>query len=331
MLQRFIKYLLANQVMFALFAIVLGWLVFHVRGILVSIFISYIIMAAILPIVDYLKIKKLPNVLAVLIPYLGILLSIILIVFPLVPFTIEQISALVKGLPRYIDQSASTFGFAFDPRQLEQTLNLSGQLGKVGEGAFSFTTKVFGGLFSFLTILIVSFYLLLYHESFKKWFADLFQPHRHTFILKTLDQINEKLGAWVRGQVVLSVFIGVFSWIGLTLIGIPDPLPLALLAGILEVIPTLGPILSAIPAVIVALTISPQLAVIVIILYLLIQAIENNFLVPKIMERAVGLNPVVVILAVITGANLMGISGALLAIPFVSFIIVILQSLEAKK
>jgi predicted PurR-regulated permease PerM len=106
-------------------------------------------------------------------------------------------------------------------------------------------------------------------------------------------------------------------------------LPLALLAGFLEIIPTIGPILSAVPAVIVALTVSPTMALVVIGIYLVIQLAENNLVVPKIMQHAVGLNPVVIIIAILVGAELLGITGALLSLPFVSFVTVIFNSLES--
>jgi len=113
-------------------------------------------------------------------------------------------------------------------------------------------------------------------------------------------------------------------------LNVPNALPLALLAGIFEIVPTLGPILSAVPAVIIALTISPTLAISVAISYIVIQLLENNLLVPKIMEKAVGLNPIVVIFGVIIFANLIGISGALLAIPIITFMLVIIKSLDSK-
>jgi len=123
-------------------------------------------------------------------------------------------------------------------------------------------------------------------------------------------------------------FIGSLTWIVLTLMHIPYALPLAVLAGLLEIIPTIGPIISAVPAVIVGLSISPTLAFAAVIGYILIQAIENNFLVPIIMQNAVGLNPIIVILAIVIGSKLMGIAGALLAIPFVSFLLVVFQNIE---
>ena len=143
-----------------------------------------------------------------------------------------------------------------------------------------------------------------------------------------MQRVDDKLGNWLRGQIVLSICIGVMSWIGLMLIGMPFALPLALIAGFLEIVPTLGPILSAIPAVIVALTISPTLAVGVLVLYILIQLTENHIIVPKIMQHAVGLNPVVIILGIMIGANLMGLVGALLSIPFISFVILLFRSIN---
>lgn len=326
MLQRLFGFLLKNQVLFALFIILFAWFVYQVKDILVTLFLSYIIMASMLPIVGYLRKRKVPKVLAVVIPYFGITLILLLLIFPLVPFILSQIESLIEGFPKYLDRSASLFGINIDPKQLQGYLN--GQLQNLTSSAFEVTTRVFGGIFTVITIFIVSLYLLLYNDQFKKFIARLFHTQHHDRILKTVSLVNEKLGAWLQGQMFLSLFIGLITWIVLTLLGIPFALPLALLAGMLEVVPTLGPTLAAIPAVIVALTISPTMALVVAATYILIQMLENQVLVPKIMERAVGLNPVIVIIGVSIGANLMGVVGALLAIPFISFVIVIYKSLE---
>lgn len=249
-----------------------------------------------------------------------------MLILPLVPFVFEQIQTLIIRLPQYLDHSVTLFGLPINPMQLEEYLNT--EFSALGHNAFDFTTKIFGGLFSVITIFVVSFYMLMYHHQFKKFVAKLFKTEEQLFVLKTFDKVNDKLGAWLRGQVVLSFFIGLLSWVGLTILQVPYPLPLALLAGLLEVVPTVGPIIAAIPAVIVAFTISPTLGITVIALYLLIQALENQLIVPKVMERAVGLNPVIIILSVMIGSNLMGIAGALLAIPFVSFFTVIYNSVK---
>jgi predicted PurR-regulated permease PerM len=327
MLHRFIKYLLKNQVILGLFIIAFGWFVIEIKDILVSIFLSYIIMASVAPAVTYLQKKGFPRVVSVLIPYIGILAAIFMLVLPLIPFVAGQIETLLTRLPKYIDSSSTVFGISIDQKQIEQYVNT--ELSSLSKNAFDFTKQVFGGFFSTITIFVVSFYLLMYHDSFKKYVARLFHPDNRTAVLKTQDLINKKLGAWLRGQALLCLFIGTLTWVGLTIIGLPYALPLALVAGILEAVPTLGPILSAIPAAAVGFAINPSLGFSVILFYMLLQAVENQLLVPKIMQHAVGLNPVVVILGVMIGGNIMGISGALLAIPFMSFLIVLFNSLNS--
>lgn len=329
MIHKFFKYLVHNQVLFALFILGAGWIIIQIRDILLSFFFSYIIVASLLPYVTFLRKKGLPNLFAVLIPFLIFILSIFLLIFPLIPFVVEQIQVLINHLPAYLKQANQTLGMGLDINQFQDFV--TNKLDSFSLNAFNFTTQIFGGIFSLLMVFIITFYMLLYYDEFRKFFANLFSHAERVNVLATLDKTNEKLGAWLRGQILLMVFIGFLSWITLQSLGIPNALPLSLLAGILEIVPTLGPILSSVPAIIVALTISPTLAVTVTIIYIIIQAIENNFLVPKIMEKAVGLNPIVVILGVLIGANLIGFSGALLAIPIITFVVVIFKSTVLKE
>lgn len=329
MLQRIYDYLLKNQVIFALCIIFFAWFVIQIREIILSLFLSYIIMAAILPIVTYLRKKKVPKSLAVFIPYFTITLLLVMLIIPIVPFVLDQLKALVLGFPKYLNETAGIFGVKVDLHQVQSYVN--SQINTISSNAIGVTTTVFGGIFTIITIFIVSLYLLLYNDSFKKHFSRLFPRGQQEKALTTVGLINEKLGAWLQGQIILSLSIGLLTWIALMVLNFPFSLPLAILAGVLEIVPTLGPTLAAIPAVIVALTISPTMALVIIITYVLIQALEGQLLVPKIMERAVGLNPIAVILGVTIGANLMGIVGALLSIPFISFIIVIYKSVEEQK
>lgn len=328
MLHQFFRYLLRNQVLFALFLFATAWTVVALREIIVSIFLAYILMAAVLPIVESLRKRGWPKILAVLVPYLTIIISIFLLIVPLVPFVVSQIQSLAVNFPRFIDSSADSLGVSMDPGQLRTYAN--SQVNNLGKSAVNVTTQVFGGLFSVITIFVVSFYLLMYNDSFKKGLAKLFHKNDREYVHEALSHINDKLGAWMRGQILLSLFIGLLSWMGLTILGIPYALPLALLAGMLEVLPTIGPIISAVPAVIIALTVSPTMALAVVGLYVLIQALENQVLVPKVMQKAVGLNPVIVILSIMIGTKLMGIAGALLAVPFLSLLIVVAKTLEER-
>jgi predicted PurR-regulated permease PerM len=321
-----LKYLHENQILAAILILALAWLVIEVREVLVALFVSYILMAAISPYADYLKRHKFPGPIAVIIPYIGALIVLFLIVISLLPFFISQIQLLLLLLPTYLNQEISFFGAVIDSSEFSKLA--ANELSSIGGNAIAFTSRVFGGVVSAISILAISFYLLLYRDTVTRSFVNLFPKNSQEKIAKTTKLVEDKLGSWLRGQIVLSASIGILTWVVLTILGVEFALPLAVIAGILEIVPTIGPILSAIPAILVALSISPVLALIVAISYFFIQLFENNILVPRIMQRAVGLNPIVIIISIIVGGKLLGITGALLAIPFVSLLVVVYKNLE---
>ena len=325
MIKQLIRYFHHNQFVSAIILVGLVWFLFEIRGILMAVFVAFIIMSAHLPFVEFLRRNKLPKSISVLVPYLITGVFILLLILPLVPFFVSQIQQLFLRLPFFIDRAAGIFGLKINASQLNDFL--VSEFNTIGKNAFVVTSRVFGGLFSVLTILVVSFYLLANNDRIKKNVTGFFPKDRQQKALETFLLMEEKLGAWLRGQLVLSASIGVITWIGLTLLGVEFALPLALIAGILEVVPTIGPIISAIPAIIVALTVSPTLAFIVAGMYILVQLLENNILVPKIMEKAVGLDPVVIIIGIMIGGNLLGVLGALLSIPFISMLVILFKSL----
>lgn len=326
MQKHFFKYLHHNQFISAIVLAGIAWFLFEIRGILIAVFIAFILMAAHLPFVEFLRKYKVPKPFAILIPYLFTFSLLVLLIIPLVPFFVSQIQLLILKFPFYLDKAARIFGIQINASQMN-AFAIS-ELNIIGKNAFFVTSKVFGGIFSLLTVIVVSFYLLADNERMKKTVAGMFPKDKQKKAVDTFVQIEEKLGAWLRGQLVLSFSIGLLTWIGLTFLGIEFALPLALIAGILEVIPTIGPVISSIPAIIVALTISPTLALIVAGMYMIIQLLENNLLVPKIMETAVGLNPVVIILGVMIGGNLLGVLGALLSIPFISMFVILFRNVQ---
>lgn len=322
----FIRYTVHNHPLMTLVVILLLLFLVEIKMIIIDLFISYIIMAALTPFVVELTKRKVPNVLATTITFLIAVSLLFLLIIPLVPFFVAQIASLIKSFPSYLDNTANLLGIRVDLNQAQAFLGA--EAANLGENAYSITKSIFSGFFSFLTVMVIGFYLLLDRKNTKRALVAFFPEKIQDKAESTMSEIEMKLGAWVRGQIVLSVFIGVLTWIMLTALGVPFALPLALIAGILEIVPTLGPIISAIPAMIVALSISPTLMIIVAIGYIGIQMLENNILVPKIMEQAVGLNPIVIIISVGIGANLLGVIGALLAIPFISAMIILVRTLR---
>jgi predicted PurR-regulated permease PerM len=183
----------------------------------------------------------------------------------------------------------------------------------------------FNGAAAFATIFILTLYFLLEEDGIKKFFISVMPVKQKARITRIANRIGLKLGSWLRGQLILGVVVGVVTYIGLRIMGIPYALTLSLITGVLEIVPILGPILSAIPAIIVAFAISPTMALIVTGFYILVQELENKLLVPKVMQYTVGLNPVSIIIILLIGAKLMGILGMLLAIPVALVIYVVLE------
>lgn len=320
----YIKYIIENQFVIGLLFLVFGLFLFEIRQIIILFFISYIITAAFLPVINFIS-RKFPRGIAVLITYVVGITLIVALIFPLVPFFLSQIQSLINSFPKILNQAGKVIGIHIGPSEVSSIVR--SEIGTLGKDVYSVTSKIFGGIFSALAVFVLSFYLSLDYDRIKHQALHIFPKDNRERVSVIFSHIEEKLGSWLRGQILLSISIGILTWIALTLLGLDFALPLALIAGMLEIVPTIGPIISAVPAIIVALTISPAITFIVIINYIIIQMFENNVLVPKIMEKSVGLNPIVIIAAIMVGSKLMGILGALLAIPFISLLIIIFNNI----
>ena len=322
-----VNYLINNQFLTTLVILGFFWIAIKLSGILIIIFISYIIVAALSPFSDFLIKKRVPRILSVLISYATTIAILVLLIFPLVPFFVSQIQLLFSNFPKYINQVAKIFKLNVDASNINSIFE--SDINAFGKNALSVTGKIFSGFFSLLTVLVISFYLMLERQMLKEKIIIMLPKRYQEKGKETIMRIERKLGLWLRGQLILSFTIGVCTWGGLTVLGLPFALPLGLMAGLLEIVPTIGPIISAVPAIIVALTISPGLAVSVVIFYILLQMLENNILVPKIMEKAVGLNPIVIIIGVLIGSHFLGILGALLSVPFIAMLVIIFRSFKS--
>lgn len=283
------------------------WGLFLIKDVIILLFVAVIFMSALSPIVIRLERLKIPKSLAIALIYIIIISVIALLVsFVVTPFA-EQTTKLISNAPQYLTTLLPENGF-IDKSVVQQ------EFGNFSKNAFEVSLTIFSNFLAFISIGVLTFYLLLERENLDKLLAQFFIG-KETRIERTTKKIEEKLGAWMRGQIILTLIIGVGAYIGLTILNVPYALPLAILAGIMEILPVIGPIISAIPAILIAFSISPFTAGLVALLYFIIQQSENHFVVPQVMKKAVGLNPLVVILAVAIGGRLLGISGALLAVP----------------
>ena len=173
--------------------------------------------------------------------------------------------------------------------------------------------------------MVLTFYLTVEEHALKRMLRSLVPVRYQPYITHLVNRIQEKIGMWLRGQLILSLIIFLLSWFGLTILGVKYALVLAIFSGLTELVPYLGPFIGAIPAVFIALTQSPALALGVIVVYLIIQQLENNVIVPKVMQRAVGLNPIITIIAMMIGFKLAGILGIIIAVPVATALSIVLN------
>lgn len=284
-----------------------GWLVFQIKDILVLLFVSFIFMSALRPGVDALEKKRMPRVLAALLLYILVIGLLVIFGSMILPPLVSESVKLVANVPAQLE-TLSPFVDVRPDALLEQVAPITRNIAQLTIGVFSNLVTVF-------TVAVLTFYFLMEHKQLHH-FLDMFVGEEiGKNIAHIVHKIEERLGAWVRGQLLLMLIIGLGTFLGLTILGVPYTLALAILAGLLEVVPFIGPIISAVPAVLVALTVSPTLAFAVIALYFLIQQLENNLIVPSVMQRAVGIPPLASLLALMIGGRLAGTIGIVLAVP----------------
>lgn len=299
------------------------WAIYLIRDLLLILFVAVILMSALSPLVRFFTNLKIPRALSIAITYIIVIALVSGIIASILPPLIEETKRLIVTLPPLLSQ-------VFSITNIDISV-LQSWLSDISKNIFSITLTLFDNFLTIIFLLVVTFYLLLERDNLEDRIASLFIGRKER-VRKSIVQIEEKLGSWLRGQLVLSLIIGILTYIGLTILNVPYALPLATFAGIMEVIPVIGPIISAIPGILIALTISPILSIGVLAWYFVIQQLENHLIVPQVMRRAVGLNPLVVILAIAVGSRLLGIGGALLAVPIAVVLqIIVSEIIEERK
>jgi predicted PurR-regulated permease PerM len=306
-------------------AILLLAALYESREALILIYISAVLAMGFAPLVAIIQRRpsgksRIPRTLAILVIYLVIIAVIIVVGLMVVPALVAQAQGLWDRLPRMFDDF-QRFLIRYRLMKRSVTLQEAVQNAPAGSGGNAVTTVfvalsgVIGGAFGLVTILILSFYFLIEAESLLNYFLR-FIPNgsRNRFSAAARASVV-KVSAWLGAQLVLAGVMGAAAGIGLGLLGEPYSYVVALIAAIGETIPIVGPIIGGVAAVAVAVGTSAQLALEVGVLFLILHQIEANILVPKIMEKRVGVSPVAVIIALLVGGSLLGLVGAILAVP----------------
>lgn len=305
-------------------AVILAIVFLYMVRSIVTIFIVSLILATLIdPMSDWFAKKRIPRALAVLLIYIVLIGILALMITLLIPPLVEQSTQLIKNLSSNVENLLNRVSALKDlavskglvSNGEEAMTSLQAGWPKALSGVYSTLTGFFGGLVTFILILVLTFYMVVEGDALKKFFKSIapekYQPH----LVGLFTRAQHKIGLWMRGVLILSVIIGVFIYLGLTILGVKYALVIGILAGLTEMIPYFGPIISAIPAVILAFSQEPIKGLLVAGLFVLAHQLENHILVPKVMQKATGINPVLSILSMGVGFQLAGFFGALLAIP----------------
>ncbi|RJQ35959.1 AI-2E family transporter [Candidatus Parcubacteria bacterium] len=311
----------------------------YLSQIIVALLFAMVIASGIEPGVRWFARYRVPRIAAVLLIYviaiavLGTALALVL------PPLVDEFTAFLDDFPRYqrvLLQELRAFEdlpfYTYFSENAQQfILNPPFDLRTVGSSALDLIVAFFGGIGSALILLVVSFYLASQERGIEQ-FLRLVTPLRsEEYVIGLWQRTQTKLGRWLRGQLILGLIIGVLVYFTLIILGVPYAFTLALLAAVLELVPIIGPILAAIPAVFFGFLDSPVRGLVVAAAYVLIQQIESHLLVPLVMRQALGLNPLIVIIGLLAGAKLGGIIGMFLAVPLASVIAEFLVDTDRKR
>ena len=329
----------------ALVVIAIAYVLSQVKDLILVIIASVVIASAIEPVTVWAKRRNIPRLPMVILVYVFSALVLAgLFYFLLLPLlgdmssfirtlTIYSNSVTSGGILSEMFQTQNLFGGLNTPviiRELSSYLNILSDF--ISRGVFSSLTLIFGGIMNFVLILILSFYLVVQEDGVSK-FLKIIVPLKHEQYAVGLWRGSQiKIGRWMQGQLVSSILVMFLVYIGLIIIGVPHALLLAVLAGVFELIPLFGATLAAIPALFIAY-ISGGLSVTLFVagLYIVVQQLEGNVIYPLVVNKVVGVPPIISILALVVGGTLAGFLGVLVSVPVAAAIMEFLSDLEERK
>ncbi|MEX2144899.1 MAG: AI-2E family transporter [Candidatus Spechtbacterales bacterium] len=319
--------------------IVAVFLFLKIWQVVASLFMAVVIAAALEPTLNWLERKKIPRIISVPFLYLVSLGAFLGVFYAILPSLFNEIYLLSQSLPGQYENFVQEFihsgafdGLGFLIPALDQlVVSLQDQLGQLIPNLFNFITAIFGGLISFLLIIVFSFYFSLSKNDSEK--AIIFiTPERHReYVSDLFKRMQKRTGRWLQAMFILATLMGVSTFAIMYLLGVKFALTLGLAAGLLEIVPYVGPFLAGLLIFSVASTESLALGFLAVLLFLLLQQLEQILIIPSVMSRAIGISPVAVLVAVLIGARLAGFWGVILAIPLTAALAEFARDLKSRK
>lgn len=324
-------------------------LLYYLRDLVIIVTTSIVIASAIEPMILWFRKFKVARTLAVIIIYLFISVLFAGFFYTFLPSVLSDLTSVLSILPKYLDSLsvwnpaktsfvssavpvAQTFGIAesFSLRELISNFN-NAVAGTTG-GAVGVLSKIFGGVLSFVLIVVLSFYFAVQEEGVTKFLRIVLPIKYEDYVIGLWQRSRDKIGKWLQGQLLLAILIGILVYLGLMIIGVPNALLLALFAAVFEIIPLFGPILAAIPAFLIAVSQGGwTLGLIVVGYYTIIHQFENHLFYPMVVKKIVGIPPILVILALVVGFEVAGVLGVILSVPIAAVLVEVLDDYQKDK
>lgn len=324
----------------------LFFLAFYLRDLILILLTSIVVASAIEPFVLWLKERKIPRVPAVVIIYVFLFLLTFVLVSTILPLVFDDFFKLFSTIPSYIKGFSMSDYISDTPARIIDSIknaladsfsaakimpDFSGFLSGTSESVMGAAKTIFSGLYGFVFIVVFSFYLAVQERGIEG-FLKLVTPLKYeAYTLDLWKRSRNKIGLWFQGQILLGVLIGVFVFLGLSILGMKNALTLAVFAALFEIIPVFGPILAAVPAVLLAFIQRPALGVIVLAFFIVIQQFENHLIYPLVVRKIIGIPPLLAIIFLIIGGRLAGFLGFVVAIPVTVVLLEIAEDFEKKK
>lgn len=314
------------------------WLAFILREIVYVVLMAVVLASAIEPPTRWFIRHRIPRLLAVLIIYFSLVLLFVgMFYFLLLPL-LGDLQSFLGALPNYLGSFGESFVSGSFPA-VENLINniplsdIAAQanttLSAISKNALSTASAVLGGLLSLVLTVVLSFYLSVQQDGITSFLKTVTPSKHRKYVIGLWNRAEKKIGLWMQGQLLLGVIVAVLVYLGLTLLGVKHALLLGFLAGIFELIPLFGPILSAIPGVALAFVDGGfTLALMVAGLFLIIQQFENQLIYPLVVKKVVGVPPIISIVALVVGAKLAGFVGLLLSVPIAAILMEFFNDLE---
>ena len=313
-----------KTIFWVLFIGVLAYLLYIVRDIVAVLIFAIIIASALEPLLAYAEKKRVPRLLSLIVIYLLFFVLFAAFLYILLPLLLDEFRDLTQNYSAYfgkIEEAAGTITFI--PGLSGNVHDLLSQLTEQipsFTSLLSYASSIFGGIVSFIVVLVVSFYLALSHGALDDFLRSVLPPQFEAYAHELWIRAQKKMGYWLQAQILLSLIMALIVGIGMWILGVKYALLIAIVVGILEIVPFVGPIMAGALATLLAISQSPILGLWTLIFFIVAQQLEGHILVPLLIKKLVGLNPVAVILAILVGAKLGGILGILLAVPIAAVI-----------